>query len=122
MQVRFQYTFETVVGFILPYAIITTSYVLILRRLRRTKFQRKIRSEKLILAIVITFGIFWFPYHVINMIAVSETMFIRTDLKTMRHISAFELSFLNLMSKHVCSALSKVAAAWYKDGSDTGKM
>uniref|UniRef100_A0A3B3ZNL6 G-protein coupled receptors family 1 profile domain-containing protein n=1 Tax=Periophthalmus magnuspinnatus TaxID=409849 RepID=A0A3B3ZNL6_9GOBI len=68
--VRFQYAFETVSGFILPYAVIITSYVLILRRLRQTQFRKKVRSEKLILAIVVTFGIFWLPYHVINMIQV----------------------------------------------------
>ncbi|KAK7945001.1 hypothetical protein WMY93_000729 [Mugilogobius chulae] len=69
--VRFQYSFETVSGFILPYAVIITSYVMILKRLRQTQFKRKVRSEKLILAIVVTFGIFWFPYHVINMIQVA---------------------------------------------------
>uniref|UniRef100_A0A3P9DEB5 Leukotriene B4 receptor 2b n=1 Tax=Maylandia zebra TaxID=106582 RepID=A0A3P9DEB5_9CICH len=66
--VRFQYAFETVAGFIIPYAIIITCYVVILKRLRETKFQRNARSEKLILAIVITFGLFWLPYHVINMV------------------------------------------------------
>lgn len=70
MQVRLQYALETVAGFILPYAVIITSYVLTLRRLRQTKFRRKIRSEILILAIVVTFGIFWLPYHVVNMIQV----------------------------------------------------
>ncbi|XP_040000539.1 leukotriene B4 receptor 2b [Xiphias gladius] len=69
--VRFHYAFETVVGFILPYAIIIASYLLILRRLKQTKFQRKVRSEKLILAIVVMFGTFWLPYHVINMIQVA---------------------------------------------------
>ncbi|XP_029381023.1 leukotriene B4 receptor 2b [Echeneis naucrates] len=69
--VRFQYTFETVLGFILPYTIIITSYVLILRRLRQTKFRRNVRSEKLILAIVVMFGAFWLPYHVVNMIQVA---------------------------------------------------
>ncbi|XP_061654645.1 leukotriene B4 receptor 2b isoform X2 [Phyllopteryx taeniolatus] len=69
--VRFQYSFETVVGFILPYAVIITSYVLILRRLRQTKFRRKVRSEKLILAIVVMFCLFWLPYHIINMIQVA---------------------------------------------------
>ncbi|XP_041660140.1 leukotriene B4 receptor 2b [Cheilinus undulatus] len=69
--VRFQYAFETVAGFILPYAVIITCYVLILRRLRQTKFRRKVRSEKLILAIVVMFGLFWLPYHVINMIQVA---------------------------------------------------
>ncbi|XP_034021279.1 leukotriene B4 receptor 2b [Thalassophryne amazonica] len=69
--VRFQYAFETVVGFILPYAVIITSYVLILKRLKQTRFQRKVRSENLILAIVVTFGLLWLPYHVINMIQVA---------------------------------------------------
>lgn len=70
VQVRFQYAFETVAGFILPYAIIVTSYVLIVRRLKQTKFHRTVRSEKLILGIVVTFGCFWMPYHVINMVQV----------------------------------------------------
>lgn len=69
--VRFQYAFETVSGFILPYTVIIISYVLILRRLRQTKFRRKVRSENLILAIVVMFGLFWLPYHVINMIQVA---------------------------------------------------
>ncbi|XP_024137660.1 leukotriene B4 receptor 2b [Oryzias melastigma] len=69
--VRFQYALETVSGFILPYAIIITCYVLILKRLRQDKFRRYVRSEKLILAIVVTFGLFWLPYHVINMVQVA---------------------------------------------------
>uniref|UniRef100_A0A8C7Z2K4 Leukotriene B4 receptor 2b n=1 Tax=Oryzias sinensis TaxID=183150 RepID=A0A8C7Z2K4_9TELE len=66
--VRFQYSLETVAGFILPYAVIITCYVLILKRLQQTKFRRHVRSEKLILAIVVMFGLFWLPYHVINMV------------------------------------------------------
>ncbi|XP_034744676.1 leukotriene B4 receptor 2b [Etheostoma cragini] len=69
--VRFHYALETTAGFILPYAIIITCYVLILRRLRNTQFRRKVRSEKLILAIVVMFGLFWLPYHVINMLQVA---------------------------------------------------
>ncbi|KAJ8011794.1 hypothetical protein DPEC_G00061950 [Dallia pectoralis] len=69
-QVVFQYTFETVVGFLVPYGLIMSSYVCIVRRIRQTKFCRNVRSEKLILAIVVTFGIFWLPYHMINIIQV----------------------------------------------------
>ncbi|XP_063316974.1 leukotriene B4 receptor 1-like [Pelmatolapia mariae] len=78
---RFHYTTETVAGFIIPYAIIITSYVLILKRLRETKFQRNVRSEKLILAIVIMFGLFWLPYHVINMIQVAAAWYPKTSEK-----------------------------------------
>ncbi|XP_029381678.1 leukotriene B4 receptor 2a [Echeneis naucrates] len=66
-----QYTFELVLGFLIPYTVIIVSYICILRRIRRTKFRRRIRSEKLILAIVLTFCLFWLPYHVINIVQVS---------------------------------------------------
>lgn len=69
-----QYTMETILGFILPYSVIVWSYVCILRRIQKTRFRRRIRSEKLILTIVITFGIFWLPYHVINMIQVAAAV------------------------------------------------
>uniref|UniRef100_W5U737 Leukotriene B4 receptor 1 n=1 Tax=Ictalurus punctatus TaxID=7998 RepID=W5U737_ICTPU len=62
----FHLSLETVVGFLLPYAIIVSSYVCILQRLRQTQFKRRLRSEKLILAIIITFAAFWLPYHIIN--------------------------------------------------------
>lgn len=102
--VRFQYAFETVAGFILPYAVIITSYVLILRRLRQTKFKRKVRSEKLILAIVVTFGVFWFPYHVINMVQVAAEWY-REDSPT-REI----LDHVWKSSRAVTSALAFISS------------
>ncbi|XP_013868481.1 leukotriene B4 receptor 2b [Austrofundulus limnaeus] len=86
--VRFQYTLETVSGFTIPYAIIITSYVLILKRLRQTHFRQKARSEKLILAIVVTFGVFWLPYHVVNMIQVAAEWYPEDSEtgKTLEHI------------------------------------
>lgn len=66
-----QYTLEIVLGFVIPYGVIVVSYISILQRIRRTKFGRRIRSEKLILAIVLTFCIFWLPYHIINMVQVT---------------------------------------------------
>ncbi|XP_042257165.1 leukotriene B4 receptor 1-like [Thunnus albacares] len=73
-QVVLQYTLELVLGFLIPYAIIVFSYICILRKIRQTKFRRRIRSEKLILAIVVTFCIFWLPYHVINMVQVTAAL------------------------------------------------
>lgn len=66
-----QYTMELVLGFLIPYVVIVVSYICILRRIRQTKFRRRIRSEKLILAIVLTFCLFWLPYHIINMVQVT---------------------------------------------------
>ncbi|XP_039870862.1 leukotriene B4 receptor 1-like isoform X1 [Simochromis diagramma] len=101
--VRFQYAFETVAGFIIPYAIIITCYVVILKRLRETKFQRNARSEKLILAIVITFGLFWLPYHVINMVQVAAAWYpknspIRERLDTISQSSRAVTSALAFIS------------------------
>uniref|UniRef100_A0A3P9DD93 Leukotriene B4 receptor 2b n=1 Tax=Maylandia zebra TaxID=106582 RepID=A0A3P9DD93_9CICH len=91
------YAFETVAGFIIPYAIIITCYVVILKRLRETKFQRNARSEKLILAIVITFGLFWLPYHVINMVQVCEGVFL-TNIHTISQSSRAVTSALAFIS------------------------
>uniref|UniRef100_A0A8D3AT37 G-protein coupled receptors family 1 profile domain-containing protein n=1 Tax=Scophthalmus maximus TaxID=52904 RepID=A0A8D3AT37_SCOMX len=65
-----QYMLELVLGCFIPYSVILVSYVCILRRIRQTKF-RRIRSEKLILAIVLTFCLLWLPYHIINVVQVS---------------------------------------------------
>uniref|UniRef100_A0A3Q3XRM0 G-protein coupled receptors family 1 profile domain-containing protein n=1 Tax=Mola mola TaxID=94237 RepID=A0A3Q3XRM0_MOLML len=68
-----QYTLELIFGFLIPYGVILVSYIRILRRIRKTKFSRRIRSEKLILAIVLTFCIFWLPYHVVNMVQICQS-------------------------------------------------
>ncbi|KAJ3584963.1 hypothetical protein NHX12_013686 [Muraenolepis orangiensis] len=73
-QVVLHYTSELLLGFIIPYPVIVGSYICILRRIRQTKFQRRVRSEKLILAIVVTFCVFWLPYHIINMVQVAAAL------------------------------------------------
>ncbi|CAN9503021.1 unnamed protein product [Ophioblennius macclurei] len=102
--VRFQYAFETVSGFFLPYVIIITCYVMILRRLRQTKFRRKVRSENLILAIVVMFGLFWLPYHVINMIQVAAEWY--PDDSPTREI----LDHIAKSSRAVTSALAFISS------------
>ncbi|XP_016383509.1 uncharacterized protein LOC107720344 [Sinocyclocheilus rhinocerous] len=63
-----QHCLEIVLGFLMPYGLIISSYMCILRRIRKTRFRRHIRSEKLILVIVITFGLTWLPFHIMNMV------------------------------------------------------
>ncbi|XP_036939255.1 leukotriene B4 receptor 2b [Acanthopagrus latus] len=102
--VRFQYAFETVSGFILPYTIIIISYMLILRRLKQTKFRRNVHSEKLILAIVVMFGLFWLPYHVINMIQVAAEWFTPNSPERNR------LEHIYTSSRAVTSALAFISS------------
>lgn len=68
-----QYTLELILGFLIPYGVIVFCYIRILRRIRQTRFGRRIRSENLILAIVLTFCLFWLPYHIVNMVQVCHT-------------------------------------------------
>ncbi|XP_069094377.1 leukotriene B4 receptor 1 [Pleurodeles waltl] len=70
----FQYLFETLFGFIIPYAAILTSYIYIGLRLKSAQFQRKRKTGRLITVIMLTFGIFWLPYHAINVIQVLGNM------------------------------------------------
>ncbi|TNM93637.1 hypothetical protein fugu_001813 [Takifugu bimaculatus] len=66
-----QYMLELIFGFLIPYTVIVFCYIRILRRIRQTRFGRRIRSENLILAIVLTFCLFWLPYHIVNMVQVT---------------------------------------------------
>lgn len=72
--VVFQYLSETILGFIAPFAIISISYASIGFRLQNARFQRKRRTGKLIAMIVITFAVFWLPYHIVNLIQVSGVL------------------------------------------------
>uniref|UniRef100_A0A8C1ARC7 G-protein coupled receptors family 1 profile domain-containing protein n=1 Tax=Cyprinus carpio carpio TaxID=630221 RepID=A0A8C1ARC7_CYPCA len=65
-----QHCLEIVLGFLMPYGLIISSYMCILCRIRRTRFRRHIRSEKLILVIVVIFGLTWLPFHIMNMLEV----------------------------------------------------
>ncbi|XP_078063333.1 leukotriene B4 receptor 1-like, partial [Mustelus asterias] len=63
----FHYLAETVVGFLVPYTVILGSYAVVSRRLRTLHSRRKSRVERLIVAIVVAFGLFWLPYHAVNL-------------------------------------------------------
>ncbi|XP_076872261.1 leukotriene B4 receptor 2a [Brachyhypopomus gauderio] len=113
-----QYGMETFLGFLLPYGLIVGSYVCILRRIRQTKFRRRIRSEKLILAIIITFGLLWLPYHVINMIQVATAFYPETSparIKVMEIRSSLRafVSTMGFISSCINPVLYTLAARVY---------
>ncbi|XP_026883994.2 leukotriene B4 receptor 1-like isoform X2 [Electrophorus electricus] len=116
--VMMQYGMETFLGFLLPYGLIVGSYACILRRIRQTKFRRRVRSEKLILTIIITFGILWLPYHIINMMQVAAAFYpdsspVRTKLISLRsHLRAF-VSTMGFVSSCINPVLYTLAARVY---------
>ncbi|OCT98064.1 leukotriene B4 receptor 1 [Xenopus laevis] len=70
----FQYLFETMVGFVIPFTIIVFCYLYICLRLRTAKFQSKHKTNRLVTLIVATFCLFWLPYHVVNIIQVTGAL------------------------------------------------
>ncbi|XP_024119885.1 leukotriene B4 receptor 1 [Oryzias melastigma] len=67
----FQYLFETIMGCIVPFSLISTCYSSVICRLQGAMFQSKGRGTRLILLIISAFAIFWLPYHIVNIIQVA---------------------------------------------------
>ncbi|KAM3938062.1 leukotriene B4 receptor 1-like [Leptodactylus fuscus] len=78
----FQYIFETLTGFVIPFTIIVSCYIYVGIRLRTAKFQTKRKTSILVIMIIVTFALFWLPYQVVNMIQVSGVIFSSKPLIT----------------------------------------
>ncbi|XP_075768144.1 leukotriene B4 receptor 2 [Pelodiscus sinensis] len=71
----FHFTMETVVAFVVPFAVIVGCYSAILVRLRGRRWRRRgARTGKLIAALVICFAALWVPYHVVNVLQVASNV------------------------------------------------
>ncbi|XP_063310907.1 leukotriene B4 receptor 1 isoform X1 [Pelobates fuscus] len=77
----FQYLFETLFGFLIPFTIIVFCYVYIGIRLRSAQFQSKRKTSRLVILIIVTFALFWIPYHLVNMLQVSGETTSKLKLK-----------------------------------------
>ncbi|KAI4808626.1 hypothetical protein KUCAC02_000678 [Chaenocephalus aceratus] len=66
----FQYLFETIMGFLLPFSLINTCNSSVICRLQSAKFQRRAHGSRLILMVICAFAVFWLPYHIVNIIEV----------------------------------------------------
>lgn len=67
----FQYLFETTMGCLVPFSLLSTCYSSVICRLRSAKFQRRGQGSRLILIIICAFAAFWLPYHIVNIIEVA---------------------------------------------------
>ncbi|XP_044144222.1 leukotriene B4 receptor 1-like [Bufo gargarizans] len=94
----FQYMFETMMGFVIPFTIIVSCYAYIGLRLRTVKFQSKHKTSRLVIMIIVIFALFWTPYHVVNMIQVSGELYssekLRVAVKSAKP-NAIALAFLS---------------------------
>jgi len=60
----FQIAFDFLVDFLAPFLIIASAHIAVGVRIKRLKMGKQLRSYRVIFAVVLTFFICWFPYHV----------------------------------------------------------
>ncbi|KAM4743715.1 LOW QUALITY PROTEIN: uncharacterized protein FYW61_022015 [Anableps anableps] len=61
---------QTLLGFVLPFIILSICYCLVAAQLKKMSFNSKQKSKILIHTVVLVFLLCWLPYHVINVIDV----------------------------------------------------
>ncbi|XP_066515972.1 leukotriene B4 receptor 1 [Hoplias malabaricus] len=66
----FYYLFETLMGFAVPFTFILFFYTSVIQRLRSAMFRGRVKGGLLILLIVVSFAVFWVPYHLISILEV----------------------------------------------------
>ncbi|XP_044138576.1 chemokine-like receptor 1 [Bufo gargarizans] len=55
------------VGFVIPFIVIVSSYSIIALRIQRNHMTTSTKPFKVIIAVIISFFVCWFPYHVISL-------------------------------------------------------
>ncbi|XP_018582186.1 leukotriene B4 receptor 1-like [Scleropages formosus] len=65
---------ETLWGFVIPFAILVSSYCCLHTKVNRSVFFSSQRLTTLVTSIVVTFFIFWSPVHVVNILGVTAAL------------------------------------------------
>ncbi|XP_065136133.1 C3a anaphylatoxin chemotactic receptor-like [Paramisgurnus dabryanus] len=73
-----QYTFRLIVGFVIPFIIIASSYIAIGVRVKRLKIGKQLRPYRII-SVILAFFICWFPLHVLSLCFISAVKYNWSD-------------------------------------------
>ncbi|XP_016414565.1 C3a anaphylatoxin chemotactic receptor-like [Sinocyclocheilus rhinocerous] len=65
------FTYRFMVGFLIPFLIIASSYIAIGVRVKRLTRVKHLRSYRLIISVVLAFFVCWFPYHIHKLCLIS---------------------------------------------------
>ncbi|KAM9122551.1 leukotriene B4 receptor 1-like [Pangshura tecta] len=72
---------ETIVGFVIPFVIISTCYVCVGRRINTMTYSSRQRSARLIASVIVAFAVCWLPHHVLNIIEIVSTQIVDSNQK-----------------------------------------
>lgn len=72
---------ETLVGFLVPFAIISICYVCIAKRISSMTGSSKQRSNRLVASVVVSFALCWLPYHIVNLMSIASAVMEDSDIE-----------------------------------------
>ncbi|XP_060109802.1 leukotriene B4 receptor 1-like [Heteronotia binoei] len=70
---------ETLVGFLVPFAVISICYVCIAKRISSLTGSKKRRSNRLVVSVVVSFALCCLPYHIFNLLSVASAVMEDSD-------------------------------------------
>uniref|UniRef100_A0A8C3S2M9 G-protein coupled receptors family 1 profile domain-containing protein n=2 Tax=Chelydra serpentina TaxID=8475 RepID=A0A8C3S2M9_CHESE len=72
---------ETIVGFVIPFVIISACYGCVGRRIKTMTYSSRQRSGRLIARVIVAFAVCWLPHHVFNIIEIVSTQIVDFNQK-----------------------------------------
>lgn len=117
---------ETVVGYILPFAILVVCYGCLCSRITKMTFKSKRKSTVVVTSIVVVFAICWTPHHIGNILsliilAMEDSSPLKTNVESVQSIMTIIAGAMVFISSTVNPILYMLSArsfrkSWYDTG------
>ncbi|XP_048886848.1 leukotriene B4 receptor 1-like [Brienomyrus brachyistius] len=92
---------QTLLGFVIPFSVIVTSYCCLHKKVKQRTFFINQRMKRLIISIVVTFFIFWIPVHVVSVTEIFSIL-----LKSSHPAASAKLEKFCSFSSNILGSLS----------------